>query len=257
MKRVKESSGLIPSLLFLLIIFLRPGVGLAFPAEEIHRHQAGLEGKPTGEKIAFWGEKFLGLPYDRDPQGVYVTRGQIVADDAVDCMYLTFRAVELAASRSPEEAVEIALEKRFHSRGILRDGKVDNYDDRFRYGEDMIRSGKWGRDITGRIGRTARIRGSRGTDFFEILPPREAAAKKEKLRSGDLLFFFKAAEKRVVEEGVGHMGIAKVEEGGAGKEIFLIHAGGTKSAGGSVKKVPLADYLASMPFVGVKVTRFE
>jgi hypothetical protein len=37
----------------------------------------------------------------------------------------------------------------------------------------------------------------------------------------------------------------------------LIHAGGTKKAGGKVKKVLLKDYLSSMPFVGVKVTRFE
>jgi len=68
-----------------------------------------------------------------------------VADERVDCMYLTFRAVELALSYSPEEAVQIALEKRFHSKGVLKDGQIMNYDDRFEYGEDMIESGKWGR----------------------------------------------------------------------------------------------------------------
>jgi len=181
----------------------------------------------------------------------------IVADDAVDCMYLTFRAVELALSRSPEEAIHVALDKRFHTRGILRDGKVVNYDDRFQYGEDMIRSGKWGREITSQIGRTARIRGSRNYDFFEVLPPHEMARKQEKLRSGDILFFFKAPEKRVVEEGVGHMGIVKLEGKDSERKIFLIHASGSKSSGGSVKKVPLVNYLSSMPFVGVKVTRFE
>lgn len=207
--------------------------------------------------MAYWAEKFLGVPYDRDPQGLYVTRAAIVADDAVDCMYLTFRAVELALSRSPEEAIHVALDKRFHTRGILRDGKVVNYDDRFQYGEDMIRSGKWGREITSQIGRTARIRGSRNYDFFEVLPPHEMARKQEKLRSGDILFFFKAPEKRVVEEGVGHMGIVKLEGKDSERKIFLIHASGSKSSGGSVKKVPLVNYLSSMPFVGVKVTRFE
>jgi hypothetical protein len=207
--------------------------------------------------MVFWAEKFLGVPYDRDPRGAYVTRAQIVADDEVDCMYLTFRAVELALSRSAEEAIQVALDKRFHTRGFLRDGKVLNYDDRFQYGEDMIRSGKWGKDITSQVGRTAKIRGSRGTDSYEVLPPHEMARKKERLRSGDILFFFKAPEKRMVEEGVGHIGILKVEEKDSEKKIFLIHAGGTKSAGGSVKKVLLLDYLTAMPFVGVKVTRFE
>ena len=207
--------------------------------------------------MAFWAEKFLGVPYDRDPQGVYVTRSAIVADDEVDCMYLTFRAVELALSRSPDEAIQVALDKRFHTRGILKDGKVLNYDDRFQYGEDMIRSGKWGTDITSRIGRTARIRGSRDYNSFEVLPPHEIARKKERLRSGDLLFFFKAPEKRVVDEGVGHMGFVKVEGKDLEKKILLIHAGGTKNSGGTVKKVPLVDYLSAMPFVGVKVTRFE
>jgi len=88
-----------------------------------------------------------------------------VTDERVDCMYLTFRAVELALSHSPEEATQIALEKRFHSKGILKDGQVMNYDDRFEYGEDMIESGKWGKDITREVGRMIKIKGSRGKRF--------------------------------------------------------------------------------------------
>jgi hypothetical protein len=240
----------------LLWLFFTPS-SWALPDEEILKFQASLTNHTVGERMVFWAEKFLGVPYDRDPRGAYVTRAQIVADDEVDCMYLTFRAVELALSRSAEEAIQVALDKRFHTRGFLRDGKVLNYDDRFQYGEDMIRSGKWGKDITSQVGRTAKIRGSRGTDSYEVLPPHEMARKKERLRSGDILFFFKAPEKRMVEEGVGHIGILKVEEKDSEKKIFLIHAGGTKSAGGSVKKVLLLDYLTAMPFVGVKVTRFE
>ncbi len=121
----------------------------------------------------------------------------------------------------------------------------------------MIRSGKWGKDITRQVGRTARIRGSRDYDCYEVLSPHEMSRKREKLRSGDILFFFKAPEKRVVEEGVGHIGIVKTERKDSEKKIFLIHAGGSKNSGGSVKKVLLVDYLSAMPFVGVKVTRFE
>ena len=248
-------AGPFPLLLFLWLAPLQPG-SWAFPAGNIQPEQVNLSSRPAAERIAFWAEKFIGTPYDKDPQGIYVTRAQIVADDAVDCMYLTFRAVELALSRTPEEAIQVALDKRFHSQGILQDGKVLNYDDRFQYGEDMIRSGKWGKDITPQIGRTAMIRGSRSYDSYEVLPPHEVLRRK-KLATGDILFFFKAPEKRIVGEGVGHIGIVK-REGNPGKEeIYLIHAGGTKKAGGKVKKVPLKDYLSAMPFIGVKVTRFE
>jgi hypothetical protein len=243
--------------LLLLGLFIFAQFSWALSDEEIRKFQISLGNQAAGERIAFWAEKFLGVPYDRDPRGVYVTRAALVADDAVDCMYLTFRAVELALSRSPEEAIQVALDKRFHTRGILQDGKVKNYDDRFQYGEDMIRSGKWGDEITSQVGRTARIRGSRGYEFYEVLPPHEIARKRERLRSGDILFFFKIPEKRVVEEGVGHIGIVKAEGKDPERKIFLIHAGGTKNAGGAVKKVLLLDYLSAMPFVGVKVTRFE
>ena len=242
-------------LLFSFFFFLSNS--WALPEGNIQQDQSVLSDRPAAERIVFWAGKFVGTPYDRDPLGIYVTRQTIVADDAVDCMYLTFRAVELALSRTPEEAIQVALDKRFHTKGILLDGKVINYDDRFQYGEDMIQSGKWGKDITGQIGRTARIRGSRGYDAYEVLPPHEITRKKERLRSGDLLFFFKIPEKRVVEEGVGHIGVVEVEGKESEKKIFLIHAGGTKSSGGAVKKVLLIDYLSAMPFVGVKITRFE
>jgi hypothetical protein len=123
-------------------LFLQPCYALT--NEEIQKYQSLLKGKPIGERIAFWAEKFIGVPYDTDPLGEYVSKATIVADDRVDCMYLTFRAAELALSHTHEEAIQIALEKRFHSKGILKDGWVFNYDDRFEYGEDMIESGKWG-----------------------------------------------------------------------------------------------------------------
>jgi len=238
--------------LILLIFHLSLPVCFALTDEEIQKFQSSLMNKPVGEKIAFWAEKFVGAPYDKDPMGEYVTRATILADERVDCMYLTFRAVELALSRTPEEAIQIALERRFHSKGILKDGKVVNYGDRFEYGEDMIFSGRWGREITSEAGKTMRIKGSRGKDFGEILPSKHLLKGLRKLKSGDILFFVKKPEDRKVEEIIGHIGIVKVE-----REVYLIHASGTKGKGGEVKKVLLKEYLLKMPFVGVTITRFD
>jgi len=243
--------------LLFLLVFLWAEIGLAIPAEEIRKMQTGLQGKTTGEKIALFAERFVGTPYDEDPQGEYVSKAAIVADERVDCMYLTFRAVELALSHTPEEAIQIALEKRFHSRGIFQDGRVMNYEDRFQYAEDMIESGKWGRDVTGEIGRTIRVKGTRGRDFCEILPLREVKQGMKKLKSGDIFFFITPPEKRKINECIGHIGIIKIEEKPAAKEIYLIHASGLKNKGGSVKKILLQDYVSRMPFVGVKISRFD
>ncbi len=242
---------------FLLSLLICQGRGWAMESQEILRLQQEQRRKPVGERIAFWAENFVGIPYDEDPQGIYVSSAAIVADARVDCMYLTFRAVELALSNSPEEAVQIALDKRFHSRGILRDGKVVNYDDRFQYGEDMIVSGKWGREITPAFGRPVEIPGSRGRNSWDILPTAELFSGAKNLKSGDILFFFTAPEKRKAGEAVGHIGIIKVEQRSRSKEVFLVHASGTKNKGGVVRKVLLKDYIFRMPFVGVKITRFE
>ncbi len=238
---------LIPLIFF---IVLQPLYALT--REDIEKFQTLLAGHPIGERIAFWAERFVGTPYDKDPMGEYVTRAVIVADERVDCMYLTFRAVELALSRTPEEAIQVALEKRFHSKGMIKDGKVANYENRFEYGEDMIFSGKWGSEITSKIGRTERIKGSRGRAFVDILPSSRLLKGMESLKNGDILFFIKKVEERKVEEIVGHIGIVKM-----GQIPYLIHASGTKGKGGEVKKVLLKDYLKTMPFLGVMITRFD
>ena len=79
------------------------------------------------------------------------------------------------------------------------------------------------------------------------------------LKSGDLIFFIKAVERRKAGEIVGHIGIVKTEvrNNEEQKEIYLIHAGGFKKKGGEVKKVRLYDYINSMPFIGVRVSRFN
>ena len=244
----------------LLILHLSLQSCFGLTVEEIQKFQILLRGKPIGEKIAFWAERFIGVPYDRDPLGEYVSKATIVADERVDCMYLTFRAVELALSQTPEEAIQVALERRFHSKGILKEGHVINYDDRFEYGEDMIESGKWGQETTSAVGKMMKIKGSRGKEFVEVLSSDALMQGMKSLKSGDLVFFAKKPEKREVGEIIGHMGIVRVVEARRNqrsRDIFLIHASGTKGRGGTVKKVLLREYLSKMPFIGVRITRFR
>ncbi|MBI5640909.1 MAG: DUF1460 domain-containing protein, partial [Nitrospirae bacterium] len=54
-------------------------------------------------------------------------------------------------------------------------------------------------------------------------------------------------------ELVGHIGIIKREA----DELFLIHASGKKHKGGEVKKLRFMDYIGTMPFIGIRVSRFE
>ena len=259
---------------------------LSFPAyvhafmsdTEIAVFQKEIANKPIGERIALWAEKFVGTPYDPDPLGEYVTKKVIVADERVDCMYLSFRAVELALSLTPDKAIDIALDKRFITKGRLDSkGNVINYEDRFQYGEDMLDSGRWGKEITEQLGKVTEIKGSRGREKVKIIS-KETLLKSIKVskyqsikdsdtltlgrsdtfKSGDLIFFIKAVERRKAGEIVGHIGIVKTEvrNNEEQKEIYLIHAGGFKKKGGEVKKVRLYDYINSMPFIGVRVSRF-
>jgi len=65
----------------------------ALSDSEIAGIQKSYRSKPVGERIALWAERFVGTPYDEDPRGLYVTREAIVADEKLDCLYLTFRSV--------------------------------------------------------------------------------------------------------------------------------------------------------------------
>jgi len=227
----------------------------ALSDERVLNLQTELKGKPTGERIANFAEQFLGVPYDIDPLGTYVTHKVIIADEQVDCMYLVFRAVELALSSTPAESVQSALNKRFHTKGVLAGATVVNYNDRFTYGEDMIYSGKWGNEITAEIGETVAIKDLRSGQSVLMLPRDEALKEISKLRSGDILFFIKAPQKTVSDEIVGHIGVISAT-GPPGSGIYLIHASGRKGKSGIVRKKELADYFKKMPFIGVKITRF-
>lgn len=245
--------------LFLLTFFLLFNVDcFAFSNSEIQKMQTTIQNKSIGEKIVFWAKKFIGTPYDPDIKGAYVTRKAIVADDTVDCMYLVFRTVELALSNSPQEAINIALDKRFFTHGILQNNQVTNYDERYQYGEDMISSGKWGKEITNDIGITEKISGTRDHAYWEILPTEEVIANIDELHSGDLIFFIVNPLKRsYARESVGHMGIIDVEYIHGEKIVYLIHAHGCKiTKPDKVIKVPLAEYLPNSRFIGAQFTRF-
>ncbi|MBI5190730.1 MAG: hypothetical protein HZA22_08650 [Nitrospirae bacterium] len=229
-------------------------------AEDIARLQEQVNTRPIGERIAFWGERFIGAPYDVDPLGEYVRTKKAVCDERVDCMYLVFRAVELAQANTPEGAADRALDLRFRTRGRISCGSIANYEERFEYGEDMAASGRWGRDITAELGSATDIPGSRGRESVTILPKDEILKPEThgKLKTGDLIFFVKAPERRVVGEVVGHLGIIKAGDAG----LSLIHASGSKASaekpgGGIVKEVSLLDYVSAMKFIGAIFTRFE
>lgn len=208
----------------------------------------------VGERIALMAERFIGTPYDPDPLGAYVREKVIIYDREVDCMYLTFRAVELALSENEEEAIKIALEKRFFTKGLLGpDGKVINYEERYQYGEDMIESKKFGEEITSELGKTIKIPGSRGRKEVILIPASQIKRIAHKLKSGDIIFFVKKPEKRIYGEIIGHIGIIKVED----NFIYLIHASGRKNGKGTTVKVPFLDYVKDMDFAGIKVTRFK
>lgn len=238
-------------IIMLSVCSAAPALGFDFNSPSaIQSRQVELAGKPIGERIAQWARSFVGTPYDTDPQGLYVTTRRIEADEAVDCMYLTFRSVELASSGRPEDALKAALGLRFRTRGQLEaDGRVANYDERYEYAIDMVRSGKWGVDITPTIGDTQMIAGSRGIAEVAIIPKAALEGASGRLRPGDIVFFVKDPVRRVVGEIVGHIGIY-VGDG------MLVHASGRKNKGGAVVEVPLAEYSKEMPFIGAIVTRF-
>jgi cell wall-associated NlpC family hydrolase len=229
-------------------------------ADEIMTAQTWAAELPIGSRIAYWAGRFIGTPYDPDPLGLYVRSNRIIADEMADCMYLTFRAVELAKASTPGEAIEQARRLRFLTEGTVVDGLVRNYAERFEYGEDMVFSGKWGRNITGELGSTTTIAGSRGRSEVTILPKATLASRtlQQQLRDGDIIYWVKDPKQRIVEEIVAHLGFIHLQDG----KTFLIHASGSKNKwntpnGGMVKEVPFAAYLRDSKFIGALVTRFE
>lgn len=229
-------------------------------SDEIATRQKEMASMRLGARIAGWAEAFIGTSYDTDPLGAYVSERAVVVDSSADCMYLTFRSVELASTESPGDAVRAALNMRFITRGKLGpDGKVLNYDERYQYAMDMIKSGKWGKDITTSLlpeKEIIEVPGDRHHGPVSIIPKNAVNRTLSGLQSGDIVFFIKEPSRRVVGEIVGHIGIiADLDDA-----VFLIHASGRKNKdgrpSGQVVKVPITAYAKKMPFIGVVITRF-
>lgn len=239
---------------FVMYLMAIPASGIAISEFEFNEVQGKLKDLPLGDRIAYWAELFIGTPYDPDPLGEYVRKRAVVADERVDCMYTTFRAIELSMSNQYADTVSKALDVRFKTHGkIDENGQILNYDERYEYGIDMVSSGKFGKDVSGKISRTVDIKGERGITSVSIVEAEAAIDSLKNIRNGDIIFFIKDPGKRVAAEIVGHIGIASVNEQG----IFLIHASGVKNGNGIVKKVELKEYLQNMPFAGIMVTRFD
>lgn len=232
----------------------------AMSADDLMVSQTRAAQLPLNKRITYWAGRFIGTPYDTDPLGLYVRKNRIITDEKADCMYLAFRSVELAQSETPGQAVDKALALRFSTQGRLVDGFVQNYEERYQYGEDMVFSGKWGKNVTAELGKTRSIPGSRGREEVAILPRAVLMTRtlQKNLRDGDILFWVKDPKKRVVEEIVAHLAIVSIKAG----RPFLIHASGTKDrenapGSGMVKEVLFAEYVRSMKFIGAMVTRFD
>lgn len=238
----------------LIFLFLFPSLAAAFMSDdEIAVLQRTAAGWSTGERIAFWAEQFIDIPYDQDPLGEYVRNNVVISDERVDCMYHAFRSVELALGKDPAESITVALDKRFHGKGVVEDGKVRNYDERFRYGEDMIESGKWGKEITAELGEAVMIKGERGRERIAMIRKQDIPNILGRLQNGDLVFFVKDPKKRVSGEIVGHIGIIKIDA----EKTYLVSAFGRKNRGGKVRKILLTEYGREMPFAGIRVSRLE
>ncbi len=117
----------------------------------------------------------------------------------------------------------------------------------------MIDSGRWGAEITSGLGQTEVMPGIRGRETVAFLTGEGALKGLVLLKSGDIVFFVNPPDKMPEAGIIGHMGIIRREK----DAVYLIHASGRKNYSGKVKKVLFRDYLQAMPFVGIRVSRFE
>ncbi|MFN4244542.1 MAG: hypothetical protein ACK4F9_00115 [Brevinematia bacterium] len=207
-----------------------------------------------GDKIVFFAKRFLGIPYDVDPLGIYVRKKVIVYDERVDCMYLIFRSVELAFSDGNDRvALDIALDKRFISRGMVSNSMVVNYETRFEYGEDMILSGKWGKPLITNENILEKVFSRRLNRNIFFVPKSKYDCIEQFIKNGSIIFFIKNPKYSKKNEVVGHMGILEK----VSNDVFLIHAKGTKNVGGKVVRENMKDYLESTKYIGFVITYFE
>lgn len=233
-----------------------------------------FQNESLGDRVSSWAQWFLklgrvGYVYGRDPSG-YVSEGRLCQDFATDCVLFMCRVTELARSTTAREAVQFAFGTRFYGASIAKvvseDGRV-NYDDpvHLEYSEDMIKSGIWGAEVTGKCGDAVRdtIGSSRAApDTLHYLPTGRIDFRR--LHSGDIVWFIgdenepDAKEKRLKGTMVHHLGIIRQDE----DRTLLIHPASRPLAGVYDKtglvQVPLETYLSRVSrFKGIVVTRLQ
>ena len=235
---------------------------------------AAEAGLPVSDRIAAWARRFLlarDVGYLFGPaDGGYVAEGRLVLDTRQDCVSLMYRCSELGRAGSAAGALEVALRTRFSGAPLdsLVDGngRVDyDHPEHLDFSLDMIRSGNWGRDITGDL--TGAVPDSAGSSRypageFRYVPGGSLVGAE--LRDGDIVWLVLDPEsdsgrKLRNEYGlvIGHLGVVIREEG----KPWLVHAASRGLPGfyegGTVVKVPLAVYLSRVEkFCGIVVTRF-
>ena len=229
---------------------------------------------PTAARIGRWARRYLaadGVEYLFGlREGGYVAEGDLVRDDRHDCVSLMYRVTELARADDHRDAVVWALRTRFAGApldSVVDDqGRVD-YDrpEHLDFSLDMIRSGNWGRNVTGSLtGARPDSAGSARYPAGSFTTTPATALVDGELREGDIVWLVldphhPAGAKLRREYGlvIGHIGIVIVAE----EKPWLVHAASSGLEGwyegGTVVKVPLAVYLDRVQrYCAVMVTRF-
>ena len=244
------------------------------PTEQEDRLLTEERNFPTAARIGRWARRYLeadGIEYLFGLcEGGYVSEGELVRDDRQDCVSLMYRVTELARADDHRDAVAWALRTRFAGApldSVVDDqGRVD-YDrlEHLDFSLDMIRSGNWGRDVTGRLnGARPDSAGSSRYPAGSFVTVPETALVEDELAEGDIVWLVLDPDhpkggKLRGDHGlvIGHIGIVIVEEG----KPWLVHAASSGLEGwyegGTVVKAPLAVYLGRVQrYSAVMVTRF-
>ena len=232
--------------------------------------------QPIGPKISSWAisretetnSYLFGLA-----EGGYVTEGRLITGGQDDCISFMYRCTELARAQTKRENYSWALRTRFAGAPINSivgaNGRVD-YDrpEHLDFSLDMIRSGIWGRDVSGEVGgaQADAIGTSRyPADSFSWIPA--DSLDHTRLKQGDIVWFVlnpenKKAQKVRDEYGlvVGHVGV--MARCAKGDQLCLVHAASSdlpgQYKGGQVVSVDLSVYLERVDrYAGVFVTRLE
>jgi len=228
----------------------------------------------TPARVGWWARQFLAADtavYCFGPaDGGYVSEGRLVLDERHDCISLLYRTTELAHAADPADAVARALATRFAGADpdsvVDATGRVDyDHPAHLDFSIDMIRSGHWGRDVTGSL--SGAVPDSVGTPRYRAgtvtVVPRDKLVPGE-LREGDVVWLVLDVANTGARElrdtyglMVGHVGLVIEQD----REPWLVHAASSglegRYEGGHIVAVPVVEYLQRVERYGaVVITRF-